>query len=327
MPIDVLMLQLGTPDAPTAAALRPYLRQFLSDPRIIELHPLARWLLVNLLIVPTRSPKSAAKYRRIWSDKTGSPLLSITRSQRDLLAEALGAAYRVHFAMRYGNPSIPSVVDEIMKAGCNRLIVLPMYPQYSATTTASSLDALFAAFEQQRVLPALRVIADYHTDDAYLDAVVARIRRSADDATAAGRKPEVHLISFHGIPLDYIHRGDPYKNQCMETAKRIAERIGWTDNDWRLVFQSRLGRQEWLMPYADETLKELGRGGVRNVLVVQPGFTADCLETIDEIGHEGSLEFRSTGGENLIRVPCLNNDPNFINALKGLVEREACGWR
>jgi ferrochelatase len=327
MPIDVLMLQLGTPDAPTAKALRPYLRQFLTDPRVIEMNPAARWLLVNLLIVPTRAAKSAAKYRRIWNDATGSPLLEITRRQRDRLGEALGPDFRVWFAMRYGNPSTPKVVEELWGAGCERLVVLPMYPQYSATTTASALDALFEAVRRRRTLPALRIVSDFHLDEGYLDAVVRSIRRRDEQARSAGAEPEMRLLSFHGVPIDYIKRGDPYMRQCAETGKSIAKRMGWTKGEWRLTFQSRLGRQKWLTPYTDETLKELGRMGLKTVLVAQPGFTTDCLETIDEIGREGTEEFRSTGGENLIRVPCLNDDPDFILALKGIVEREACGWR
>ncbi len=326
MPIDVLMLQLGTPTAPTAKGLRPYLRQFLSDPRVIEAPAIVRWLLVNLIIVPFRSPKSAEKYKRIWDDKTGSPLLSITQSQRDALAEQLGPEFRVSFAMRYGQPSVESVVAGLIEQKSDRMIVLPMFPQYSATTTASGLDALYQTLQTHRVVPALRVIRDYHDDADYLDAMTDRIKRYRDQSMAEGKPPEMYLISFHGIPIDYIKRGDPYMRQSAFTGKAIAKRMGWKKGDWKLVFQSRLGRQKWLTPYTDETLKELGRQGIKRVLVAQPGFTADCLETIDEIGYEGQHEFEETGGEELIRVPCLNDDPGFIRALANIVRREATGW-
>ena len=327
MPIDVLMLQLGTPEAPTTRALKPYLREFLSDPRVIEGPAWARWLLVNLIIVPFRSSKSAAKYQRIWDEKTGSPLMSITRAQRDRLAERLGSDYRVSFGMRYGQPSIPSVLSELFEKGCERLILLPMYPQYSATTTASSFDAVFDALKSYRVLPSVRAIADYHADPTYITMTADRIRRYIDQATAAGNPPEMFLLSFHGIPIDYIKRGDPYMRQSAATAKLVAKNMGWKKGDWKLVFQSRLGRQKWLTPYTDVTLMDLGRQGYKRVLISQPGFTADCLETIDEIGHEGLEEFQSTGGEVLTRVPCYNDEPAFIDMLAGLVERESFGWK
>lgn len=326
-PVDVLLLQLGTPDAPTAAGLRPYLREFLGDPRIVEAPAWVRWLLVNLVIVPFRSPKSAAKYRRIWDEETGSPLLDITQRQANALQASLGSEFRVSFAMRYGSPSIHSVLSKRMKEGCERMIVVPMYPQYSATTTASGLDGLFDALKKERVLPSLRIISQYYAEPAYVEAVAVGIERSLAEARARGLEPDFRLLSFHGIPRIYIDRGDPYMCQSVATAQLVAKRLGWQDSDWKVTFQSRLGPTEWLTPYTDETLKELGKDGVRTVLVAQPGFTADCLETIDEIGYEGLEEFRSGGGENLIRVPCVNDAPEFITALRVLVEREADGWR
>jgi ferrochelatase len=327
MPIDVLMLQLGTPDAPTTKALKPYLREFLSDSRVIEGPAWLRWLLVNLIIVPFRSSKSAAKYQRIWDEKSGSPLLSITQSQRDRLQERLGNQYRVTFGMRYGRPSVPDVIAELMKNRCERLILLPMYPQYSATTTASSFDAVFDALKTHRVVPSVRAIAEYHADPQYIEVTARRIERYIENASKSGKPPEMFLLSFHGIPIDYIKRGDPYMRQSAATAKLVAKRMGWKKGDWKLVFQSRLGRQKWLTPYTDVTLMELGRQGFKRVLISQPGFTADCLETIDEIGHEGLEEFRSTGGEDLIRVPCYNDEPEFIDMLAQLVERESHGWK
>jgi ferrochelatase len=325
-PIDVLLLQLGTPDAPTPKALRPYLREFLSDGRVLEIRQPFRWLLVNLVIVPFRAKASAAKYRRIWDERTGSPLLEITRRQTTKLAERLGDGFRVRFAMRYGKPPTDAVVRSLAADGCERLVVIPMYPQYSATTTASALDALFDAWKDQRVVPSLRVVRDYHLDDGYLNAVETNVRRNLEQSRRGGIDPQTFVVSFHGIPIDYIKRGDPYMRQCAETGKAIARRFGWKKGEWKLVFQSRLGRQKWLTPYFDETIKELGRAGVKSVLVTQPGFTADCLETIDEVGNEGREDFEKSGGEHLVRAPCLNDDEAFIEALAGIVRRESQGW-
>jgi protoporphyrin/coproporphyrin ferrochelatase len=325
-PIDVLLLQLGTPNAPTAAALRPYLREFLNDGRVLELRQPWRWFLVNLVIAPFRSGKSAVKYRRIWNDVTGSPLLEITRRQTAKLANVLGDGFRVRFAMRYGKPSTASVVRCLAEDGCNRLIAVPMYPQYSATTTASAFDAMFRAWENERIVPSIRTIRDYHLDEGYLNAVEENIRRNLEAAKALGEPPQQIVVSFHGIPIDYVKRGDPYMRQCAETAKEIARRFGWKKGDWKLVFQSRLGRQKWLTPYFDETIKELGKAGLKSVFVTQPGFTADCLETIDEIGNEGREDFEGAGGKRLHRAPCLNDDAEFIDALAAIVRRESQGW-
>lgn len=325
-PIDVILLQLGTPSEPTTRAVRPYLRQFLTDPRVIELPAIARWLLVQCIIVPFRSPKSAAKYRRIWSKQSGSPLLDITQRQTAALAKRLGPDYRVRFAMRYGEPSIESVIEEIVNLKSARLVVVPMFPQYSATTTASALDELFRSLRKQRNWPAVRVVRDYRLHEGYLAAIEVQLRRHLAEAAQRGEPPETCIVSFHGIPIAYVKRGDPYMREAAETGKAIAKRMGWRKGEWKLCFQSRLGRQKWLTPYTDETLKELGRQGKKVVLVIQPGFTADCLETIDEIGNEGTHEFQSTGGKTLLRVPCLNDDPNFIAALADIVMAESHGW-
>ncbi|HVJ83158.1 MAG TPA: ferrochelatase [Planctomycetia bacterium] len=325
--VDVLLLQLGTPAAPTAAALRPYLREFLGDGRVLEMPRWLRWILVNLVIVPFRAPKSAAKYANIWDPKEGSPLLSITRKQTKLLAEALGPGYRVNFGMRYGEPSIPSLVRKLAEAGCRKLVVIPMFPQYSGTTTASGLDALFDALKQERIIPSIRVVSEYHDYPEYIEAVAATIERRLDEARSQGHEPDAKIISFHGIPIDYIKRGDPYMRQSSATAKLVAKKLGWKKGEYRITFQSRFGKQKWLLPYFDETIKELGAKGAKSVLVAQPGFTADCLETIDEIGREGKEDFEGAGGEHLIRVECLNDAPEFIAALASLARREARGWR
>jgi ferrochelatase len=323
-PIDVLLLQLGTPSAPTTPALRRYLREFLSDPRVIELPSWRRWLLVNLLIVPRRAPRTAEKYRRIWDPRNGSPLLDISRRQANALARALGNTFRVHVAMRYGGPSIRDVTRKLFGVDCRRLVVLPMYPQYSAATTASGLDALFAALARQRVLPAFRVINHFYNDPGYIDAVARSIARTIESAALT---PEFSLLSFHGLPLSCVERGDPYREQTETTARMIAERLGWSASQWRLTYQSRFGKEPWLTPYTDEMLKETARAGLKTVLVATPGFTADCLETIDEIGYEGAMDFLSSGGRVLLRVPCVNDDPAFVAALAELVQRESEGWR
>jgi len=316
----ILLLQLGTPDAPTAKALRPYLREFLSDPRVIHAPRWKWWWVLNLLILPFRPAQSAEKYARIWQAETGSPLLHHTRLQTAALQRLLPDQV-VQFGMRYGNPGIGAALDALEAAGVTELTVLPLYPQYSGTTTASALDGLFAALAG-RIVPTLRTIGSFHTHPAYIEALAARIEQYP---IPAGQEPQLVLISFHGIPLEYIEQGDPYRDQCRETAVLLAQRMGWGESDWRLVFQSRFGRQEWLEPYADETLAALPGEGIKQVMVVQPGFTTDCLETIDEIGFEYREVFEAAGGEQLHRVPCLNDHPRFIEALAEILSTEQVG--
>jgi ferrochelatase len=321
-PVGVLLIQLGTPDAPTARALRPYLRQFLSDPRVIEV-PRLRWQLVlNLFILPLRPRQSAAKYRRIWHPETGSPLLHWTRRQAALLQEALPQV-PVRFGMQVGNPPVSRVVGEMIRAGVGRLIVLPMYPQYSATTTASAADALFQALMKERRVPALRTVPPYYDHPAYLDAVAAVIR---DDLARLPWEPDHYLLSFHGIPVRYAERGDPYPEHVKRTTAALMDRLGWPDGRWTQSFQSLFGREEWLRPYTDETLRELAGRGVRRVFVAMPGFTADCLETVDEIGYESREAFRHAGGLELRACPCLNDHPKWIEAMQTLILEEGRGW-
>jgi ferrochelatase len=321
-PVGVLLVQLGTPDAPTAKALRPYLRQFLSDPRVIEV-PRWRWqIILNLFILPFRPARSAAKYRRIWDPQTGSPLLYWTRRQAALLQEALPLV-PVRFGMQVGNPPVAKVVDEMIQAGIERLIVLPMFPQYSATTTASAIDILFAALMKQRRVPALRVVPPYYDHPAYLTAVTQVIK---DELARMPWQPDHFLLSFHGIPVRYARAGDPYPDHVRRTTDMLIERLGWPEGKWTQSFQSLFGREEWLRPYTDETLRNLASGGVRRVFVAMPGFTADCLETLDEIGFEARETFRHAGGEELHACPCLNDHPRWIQALCELVTEEGQGW-
>ena len=322
----VLLIQLGTPDEPTTPALRRYLRQFLSDPRVIETPTpwrRLRWrLILNLFILTTRPARSAAKYRRIWDAVTGSPLLHLTRRQTEAL-QRLMPDVPVRFGMQVGNPPVADVVREMIAAGVERLVVLPMYPQYSATTTASATDVLFSALLKERRVPALRVVPPYYEHPAYLDAMTAVIR---DELAKVSWQPDHYLLSFHGIPIAYARRGDPYATHVKRTTFALIKRLGWPRARWTQAFQSLFGRDRWLKPYTEETLKDLAKAGARRVFVTMPGFTTDCLETIDEIGTEATEAFRHAGGEELHRCPCLNDHPRWIEAMRTLVLEEGKGW-
>jgi ferrochelatase len=318
----LLLIQLGTPDAPTYRGLFPYLRQFLSDRRVIEA-PRAVWLpLLYGFILPFRSGSSAAKYRRIWSPDTGSPLLHYTKRQTELLQQQFPDV-PVRFGMMVGNPPVREAVRELVAAGVDRLVALPMFPQYSATTTASATDALFGALMRERCVPAVRVVPPYYAHPAYLDALEANYR---DDVAALGWEPEHVVISFHGLPQSYADRGDPYPAQAVRTTEEIVRRMGWPRDYWTQTYQSRFGRAEWLRPYTDDVLAALAKKGVRRVYVMLPGFTADCLETIDEIGHESREVFEHAGGEKLHNGRCLNDHPRWVEAMAQIVRDESSSW-
>jgi ferrochelatase len=318
----ILLIQLGTPDAPTYRGLFPYLRQFLSDRRVIEV-PRAIWLpLLYLRILPFRSGQSAAKYRRIWHPETGSPLLHYTKRQTELLRPMFPDA-RVEYGMMVGNPPVRQVVSEMIAGGVDRLIALPMFPQYSATTTASATDALFGALLKERRVPAVRVVPPYYDHPAYLDAVEAVIR---DDLAALPWEPEHVVISFHGIPQKYAQKGDPYATHVVRTTQALVKRMGWKRDYWTQTYQSRFGRSEWLKPYTDDVLTALAKKGVKRVYVALPGFTADCLETLDEIGRESREVFEHAGGEHLKNGTCLNDHPKWIDAMARIVRDEGQGW-
>src|SRR5262245_33517007 len=318
----VLLVQLGTPDAPTTPALRRYLRQFLGDPRVIEVPRLKWWFILNLFILPFRPARSAAKYQRIWHPESGSPLLHWTRRQTEALQKLLPDV-PVRFGMQIGNPPLASVLRELIEQGVDRLIVLPMYPQYSATTTASATDTLFHALMRERRVPALRIVSPYFDHPAYLDAMTAVIR---EDLRQLSWQPDHYLLSFHGIPVRYAQRGDPYPLQVEKTTAGLIERLAWPREKWTQTFQSLFGREEWLRPYTEDRLVELGRAGVRKVFVAMPGFTADCLETLDEIGHEAKETFLHAGGEALHPCPCLNDHPAWIEAMHTIVAEQGQGW-
>jgi protoporphyrin/coproporphyrin ferrochelatase len=338
----ILLLQLGTPVAPTAKGLRPYLRQFLADPRVIETKPAVAnfltpglnriprkappsWLwscILNGIIVPFRSPSSAKKYQRIWSDTTGSPLMHYTVRQTELLQQRFPNAM-VKFGMTYGEPSVENVVVEMTAAGVDRIIAVPMYPQYSATTTAASTDAFFKVMMRLRVVPGIRVVAPYYQHPAYHDAMLAVVK---DDLATLGWEPEHILFSFHGVPRKYVQRGDPYATHCVRTTLSLVQKMALPKTKWSRSFQSRLGREPWLTPYTDETVMALGDRGIKKLFVILPGFTADCLETLDEIGNEAEEEFHEHGGEKLRSCPCLNDHPKWIDALETIVREEGHGW-
>ena len=289
---------------------------------MIEVAPWKWWFILNLAILPTRPAQSAAKYERIWDAITGSPLLHWTRLQAELLQRTF-PDIPVRFGMQVGNPPVREVLREMIADGVERLIVLPMYPQYSATTTASAMDVLFQALMQERRVPALRVIPPYYQHPAYLEAVRQVI---AGEMAKLSWRPDHFLLSFHGIPIKYAQAGDPYATHVKRTTRSLVPLLGWQPGKWTQTFQSLFGRDRWLKPYTDEKLKELARKGIKKVFVAMPGFTADCLETVDEIGHESKHVFLKAGGEMLHACPCLNDHPAWIEAMATLIREEGQGW-
>ena len=323
--IGVILLQLGTPDAPTAAALRPYLREFLSDRRVIDLARIPWWLLLHLVILRTRPRQSAKLYQKVWTPD-GSPLAVTTAAQAAALEKKLTAArgepVRVVVGMRYGRPSIAHAVAQLAREGIDRMLAFPMYPQYASATTGSSLERLFQDVEGWRVVPSIRVVPPYYADPHYIDALAAVARESLAGLAEA---PNRVLLSFHGMPQRYARDGDPYPDHCRATAARLEQALAMPAAQVMLVFQSLFGREEWLQPYTDKTLEALGREGAR-VAVMCPGFTADCLETLEEIRIRGAEQFHSTGGRSFHAIPCLNEHPAWIDAMTAIAERELSGW-
>lgn len=320
----LLLLNLGTPDAPNASALRRYLAEFLSDPRVIDL-PRAVWLPVLYgAILPLRAGRSAAAYRRIWTPE-GSPLRveseRLTAAVQDELT-ARAAPITVKLAMRYGSPSIPSVLRELRGQGLRHVLVLPLYPQFSATSTATALDAVLAELRTWRWAPELRTIADYHAEPAWLDAVAGSVRRHWRQRERGQRL----LFSFHGIPQRYVDAGDPYFKHCQASAHGIAQRLQLGETEWQICFQSRVGRERWLQPYTAELLKALPAQGVTRADVVCPGFAVDCLETLEEIAMQASEAFVEAGGERLSYIPALNSDSAHVTMLTELALRHGGGW-
>lgn len=324
--IGVLLVNLGTPDATDFWSMRRYLKEFLSDRRVIEDNSLLWKLVFNGIILTTRPRARGRDYDSIWNrERNESPLKTITRAQAEKLAAMMAGANNVtvDWAMRYGNPSIASRIDALAAQGCDRLLVVPLYPQYAAATSATVCDAVFAKLASMRAQPVLRVAPPYYDDPVYIEALASSIRASL---STLAFKPEMIVASFHGIPLDYAEKGDPYPQQCAATVKLLRDKLGMTETNLLLTFQSRFGRAQWLTPYTDETVKSLARGGVKNLAVVTPGFAADCLETLEEIAVENAHFFKQAGGENFAAIPCLNDSAAGMNVIRAVVQRELSGW-
>ena len=325
--IGVLLVNLGTPEGTDYRSMRRYLREFLSDRRVIEVPRLVWWPVLHGLILSLRPLRSAAKYRAIWNEALNeSPLRTITRAQGEKLAAALagaGADISVDWAMRYGAPSIGSRLAALRERGCDRILLVPLYPQYSATTTATANDAAFDALKRMRRQPAIRTVPAYYDEPVYIAALADSIGAAL---SGLDFEPEVLLVSFHGLPKSFIERGDPYYRQCLTTARCLREALGWPEERWRVAFQSRVGPAEWLQPHTDETIDGLARQGVRRIAVAMPGFSADCLETLEEIAIENAAIFRAAGGERFFAVPCLNDSPEGMRVIETIVRRELSGW-
>ncbi len=323
--IGVLLVNLGTPAAPTAKALKPYLKQFLSDPRVVEIPRLIWWCILHLIILRIRPKRSAEAYASVWTDE-GSPLEVHTRRQARLLQDRYagrhGKQILVDWAMRYGSPSITEKVQAFQEKGVRKLVVLPLYPQYSGATTGSTFDALAEDFTQRRWLPDLRFVSCYHDFSLYIEALAGSIEEHWQTHGRAERL----VMSYHGVPLRYLHQGDPYHCHCLKTSRLLAERLGLSSDEYITTFQSRFGKAEWLKPYTDATMKALPGQGVKSVQVVCPGFAADCLETIEEIGDENKGYFLAAGGERFEYIPALNTRDEHIFALEKLVDQQLAGW-
>ncbi len=322
----VLLINLGTPDAPTAQAVRPYLKEFLSDSRVIEIPKAIWWLILNGIILNVRPKKSAAKYASIWMTE-GSPLKVYTERQTALLSEHLrarvdGAPVLVEYAMRYGNPSVASVLSKLKAQNCQRILLLPMYPQYAASSSATAIDAVLKSLLKMRNMPALRTIKHFHDDVSYIKATAQNIR---DYWTLHGQ-PEKLVMSFHGVPRYTLEKGDPYHCECLKSGRLIAEELDLSKEQYIVSFQSRFGKAEWVKPYTTATLKELGQQKTKRVDVVCPGFVADCLETLEEIAQEGKEDFQHAGGGEYHYIPCLNERPDWIAAMGDLVINNLQGW-
>lgn len=329
--IGIILCNLGTPDAPETGAVRRYLAEFLSDRRVVEIPRLVWWPLLHGIILRTRPAKSAAKYAKIWLPE-GSPLLVWTTRQAQYLRGQLGEALkarqlppdlvRVEVGMRYGEPSIASAWQKLRASDCDRVLLLPLYPQYAASTTATACDELFRVVMRERWQPSVRTLRSWHDEPGYIEALAGTVRRFWQRHGT----PDVLLMSFHGVPRFTLERGDAYHCQCQKTGRLLAEALGLKAEQYRVTFQSRFGRAEWLKPYTDQTIAELARTGVARLHVICPGFPADCLETLEEIALEGKATFELAGGREYHYIPALNDDAAFLRMLAVMAERELEGW-
>jgi protoporphyrin/coproporphyrin ferrochelatase len=324
--IGLLLVNLGTPDGTGFWPMWRYLREFLSDPRVIELPRLLWYPILYGIVLTTRPRTSGKKYAMIWNnERNESPLRTITRAQSERLAGRFADEPQVlvEWGMRYGNPSIRSAVDRLTAAGCDRILMFPLYPQYSATTTATANDKLYRALMRMRRMPSVRSVGAYHDEPVYIEALARSIERHLASLPFA---PEVVVASYHGIPRPYAERGDPYEGHCLETTRRLRQRLGLGDHRLIATFQSRFGRQEWLRPYTDETVEKLARDGVKSIAIVNPGFSADCIETLEEIAGEVKEIFLHAGGENFAHIPCLNDSDEGMEVIETIARRELSGW-
>jgi ferrochelatase len=316
--IGVLLINLGTPDAPEARAVRRYLAEFLSDPRVIEIHPLAWRPILHGIILRTRPKRSAEAYNQIWTNE-GSPLRAIAHRQAEALRQRLPDV-SVHYAMRYGNPGIAAALDNMMGEGCRRVLAAPLYPQYCAATTATANDAVFGALARMRWQPALRTLPPYYDDPLYIGALAANLKRQL---SALEFEPERLLLSFHGMPVRTLDLGDPYHCHCQKTARLLGQALG---REVDVAFQSKFGRAKWLEPATDATLTAYPKEGVKRVAVAAPGFSADCIETLEELGIRGKQTFERAGGERFALLDCLNDSPEGMDMITELIRRELAGW-
>jgi ferrochelatase len=325
--IGVLLVNLGTPDAAEPQAVRRYLKEFLTDPRVIEKNSLFWKFLLNGLILPIRSRRKARDYQKIWNnEKNESPLKTITRSQAEKLAgilEPLGKHLIVDWAMRYASPSIASRLEALVGRGCDRILVMPLYPQYAAPTTATVGDEVFRFLMKQRRQPALRIMPAYFDDPYYIEVLSSSLTA---ELKALPFQPDVIVASYHGMPQDYVKKGDPYESQCVRTTQLLRERLKLDETKLMLTYQSRFGRARWLQPYTIKTVKALAKKGVKNLVVITPGFSADCLETLEEIAVENARVFKRYGGENFAAIPCLNDGEAGMLMIWQLAMRELKGW-
>jgi protoporphyrin/coproporphyrin ferrochelatase len=324
--IGVLLVNLGTPDGTDFWSMWRYLREFLSDPRVIELPRFVWYPILYGLVLTTRPKKSGEKYRSIWNmERNESPLRTFSRAQSKRLAEAFAGEPRivVEWGMRYGSPSTKSAAERLVAAGCDRILMFPLYPQYSATTTATANDKLYRALMQMRRQPTVRSVPAYYDEPVYIEALARSIE--AHLATL-DFEPEIVLASYHGIPKPYSDKGDPYREHCLETTRLLRQRLGWGEKRLMTTFQSRFGAQEWLQPYTDKTVEKLAKDGVKSIAIVNPGFSVDCIETLEEIAVEAREIFLHAGGEKFSHIPCLNASDEGMAVIETLVRRELSGW-
>lgn len=324
--VGVILTNLGTPDATDYWSMRRYLGEFLSDPRIIEVNKFIWQPILNAFVLTTRPQKSGANYDKIWNrEKNESPLRTITRDQSDRLAAMLADVpeVMVDWAMRYGTPSVATVVDRLKAEGCDRILYFPLYPQYSATTTATANDQLYRALMKMRDMPTVRSVPPYFDDAAYIEALATSLR---NQVAALDFEPEVVLASYHGIPKEYFEKGDPYHCHCLKTTRLVREAIGWDETRLRTTFQSRFGPREWLQPYTDKTVERLAGEGIKRIAIINPGFSADCIETLEEIDGEVREIFLHAGGEKFAHLSCLNANDEGMAMIDAIVRRELSGW-